>query len=261
MQKQYEEGKRSTSMKRNIAQHWNLCASKYTGRVGYHLASSQKQAWLDTLAEAVGQDTMLKVLDVGTGPGFLAHLFVELGHECTGVDFSREMIKIAREKAEEQGLKCNFQYGDAEELPFEDETFDIVANRHLLWTLTRPGKAIREWVRVLKPGGKILIMDGDWSDTSLNLSSTFRYFLGRCIITMTKRRITWKQKGDFKELESQLPFRGVDEGKVIALMEAAGINNITIPSIEKLLQEDVKARSLGYRLIYNYKRYMVVGQK
>lgn len=252
----------STSMKRIIAQHWDLLASKYPGRVGYYLKTdSLKQAWLETLAEVVGRDTSLKVLDVGTGPGFLALLFAELRHECTGVDFSREMIKIAREEAEKKGVKCDFRYGDAEELPFENETFDVVANRHLLWTLTRPGKAVREWMRVLKPGGKMLIMDGEWTDDSLNLLSKFRYILGRCIITVTKRRIAWNRKGRDKELESQLPFRGADQGKVIALMEAAGIKNITVPSIEKLLREDVKVRPLGYRLIYNFKRYMVVGQK
>ncbi|RJX24761.1 MAG: class I SAM-dependent methyltransferase [Dethiobacter sp.] len=254
----------STSIKEIIAQKWDLRASEYTERAGHYLATNeQRQAWLEILAEVIGKDKSFKVLDVGTGPGFLALLISELGHECFGVDISREMLKIAEEKAEKKGLRCTFIHGDAEKLPFDDETFDVVVNRHLLWTLPNPGKAIRDWVRVLKPRGKIMIMDGDWTGKYMNHLNKIQMFLGRCIITVTERRNAWNWKGRYKELESQLPFRGVDQSKIIALMEAAGLEIITAPSINKLMKEQRKALPLGYKLANcsNTMCYVVVGEK
>ena len=63
-------------------------------------------------------------------------------------------------------LNVKFQYGDADELPFENNVFDAVINRHVFWTMSDPEKAAAEWARVLKPGGKLVIIDGDWNHFS-----------------------------------------------------------------------------------------------
>ena len=77
----------------------------------------------------------------------------ELGHDVTGVDFSDEMLGAARRNAKTYGLDVDFKKGDAESLPFENSTFDAVVNRYVLWTVPGPERALKEWTRVLKPGG------------------------------------------------------------------------------------------------------------
>ena len=94
-----------------------------------------------------------KLLDVGTGTGFVALLAAKCGLAVTGVDWSEPMMMQARGKAEALGLSIAFKLGETEGLPFEDATFDLLTSRHVIWTLTDPLTAFKEWVRVLKPGG------------------------------------------------------------------------------------------------------------
>jgi ubiquinone/menaquinone biosynthesis C-methylase UbiE len=83
-------------------------------------------AWKGLLIEVLG-DRELRVLDVGTGTGFIALLLAELGHEVIGVDISEEMLRIAREKARKLNIEnVEFHLADAEEPPFPDNTFDAV---------------------------------------------------------------------------------------------------------------------------------------
>jgi ubiquinone/menaquinone biosynthesis C-methylase UbiE len=105
---------------------------------------------------------------VGTGAGFLALLFAEMGHKVTGVDLSSGMLEKAKHNAERMGLEIDFFHGDAENLPFEDNSFDLVVNKFLLWTLPKPSCAVQEWKRVLKPGGRVFAIDGDWFDPRLS---------------------------------------------------------------------------------------------
>lgn len=90
-----------------------------------------------------------------------------MGYQVTGVDLSTAMMKKARMKAEESNLSLNLIQGDAECLPFQDEIFDIIVNRHLIWALISPEIALQEWHRVLKKGGKILIIDDVWNDRNI----------------------------------------------------------------------------------------------
>ncbi len=73
-----------------------------------------------------------------------------MGHQVTGVDISSGMLEKAKHNAHNMGLEIDFLYGDAEKLPFEDSSFDLVTNKFLLWTLQQPSCAVREWKRVLK---------------------------------------------------------------------------------------------------------------
>lgn len=78
------------------------------------------------------------------------------------VDLSTGMLEKAKQNADNKELEIDFFHGDAENLPFEDNSFDLVTNKFLLWTLQQPSCAVREWKRVLKPGGKIFAIGGDW---------------------------------------------------------------------------------------------------
>lgn len=103
----------------------------------------------------------LKVLDAGTGPGFIATVFALLGHEVTGVDLCSKMIEQAKANTEQLGLSLTFLCTDAGELPFEDNTFDVIVSRNVIWALTNPVEVLESWRRVLKPGGTLMYFDGN----------------------------------------------------------------------------------------------------
>ena len=104
----------------------------------------------------------LDALDVGCGTGFLALLLAEVGHRVTGVDAAEEMLALARDKATRAGLLASFQRGDAEALPLPAASFDLLVERHVIWTLPEPSVALAEWARVLRPGGCLVLVEGDW---------------------------------------------------------------------------------------------------
>jgi ubiquinone/menaquinone biosynthesis C-methylase UbiE len=105
-----------------------------------------------------------RVLDVGTGPGYLALAASRLvGPEgrAVGIDASPEMIDRARMLAARDGARAEYEVASAEALPFEDGSFDVAVSRLVLHHL--PGdlklRALREVRRVLRPGGRLLVTD------------------------------------------------------------------------------------------------------
>ncbi|ALK06322.1 SAM-dependent methyltransferase [Methanosarcina thermophila MST-A1] len=153
--------------KKIIQSYWDYRSESYNNGV-IENSKEGRNAWKAMLLKAVEGKKGLKVLDVGTGPGFLALLFAEMGNEVTAVDLSNNMLEKARRNALKRSLKIDFLQGDAENLQLPDAYFDVVVNKYLLWTLPDPRKALMEWRRVLKDGGKIIAIDGEWNQQSLS---------------------------------------------------------------------------------------------
>lgn len=195
-------------MNDRIKEHWDKSADGYSKYVNYGMRSKRRHVWKDVLAREIGR-YKVKVLDVGTGPGTLALILAELGYDVIGLDASEEMLKCGRENAIRFDLNVNFVQGDAEKLQFDDESFDVVASRALLWTLPQPEKALREWKRVLKPMGKIVIIDGSWhSNRKRYLRKPWR-LLSLPLIAITERRTSALTHYNQKML-SQLPLVNKD---------------------------------------------------
>ena len=144
-------------IKRYIKSRWDNFARSYES-VPAHGISEKERIVLKSALSVVLKDKR-RVLDVGCGTGFLSTILAELGFEVFAIDISKEMLKIAKSKA--KGLNITFKSGDAEALPFGDKTFDAVVERHVLWTLTNPEKAIEEWVRVLKDDGVLVLIESE----------------------------------------------------------------------------------------------------
>lgn len=104
-----------------------------------------------------------KVLDVGTGTGILAIEFAKEipGVEVVGLDLSDIVLELAREKAQksEASPRVSFKKGDAEDMPFENDTFDMVISGNTLHLIKNPIRMLNEIQRVLKTDGKFLISD------------------------------------------------------------------------------------------------------
>ncbi len=94
-----------------------------------------------------------RLLDVGCGSGQLALMAAKDGLEVTGVDIAGNLVERARTRAAAEGLQAHFEEADAEALPFEDETFDVVAS--LIGAMFAPGPDLvaQEFLRVCRPGG------------------------------------------------------------------------------------------------------------
>jgi ubiquinone/menaquinone biosynthesis C-methylase UbiE len=108
--------------------------------------------------EWIGRRATGRVLEVAIGSGrSLPHY--DSGVTVTGVDLSPEMLAIARRRAGELGITAELLEGDAEALPFDDESFDTVVCALALCSIPRPETAIREMVRALRPGGSVILVD------------------------------------------------------------------------------------------------------
>jgi SAM-dependent methyltransferase len=104
------------------------------------------------------------VLDLGCGTGSLSLLASEQGHRVTGVDRSPAMLDLARAKL--AGRDAAFLAGDAAAPPVGEQRFDVVLVRHVLWALPDPGRALRHWWGLLRPGGRFVLVEGVWGTVS-----------------------------------------------------------------------------------------------
>src|SRR3989442_157483 len=95
------------------------------------------------------------VLDLGCGTGVVAITAARIGAGVRGVDLTAELLERARENARIAKVEIDFREGDAEALPFDGVTFDVVLSQFGHMFAPRPAVAIAEMLRVLKPGGTI----------------------------------------------------------------------------------------------------------
>jgi ubiquinone/menaquinone biosynthesis C-methylase UbiE len=100
------------------------------------------------------------VLEVAPGPGYFCIELAKRGaYNITGLDISHSMVKIAAKKAAEAGVEVNFQQGSASNIPFPAGSFDFLLCRAAFKNFALPVAALKEMCRVLKPGGRGVIID------------------------------------------------------------------------------------------------------
>ena len=132
------------------------------------MADARRTMWRDKLLSLLGnqfpekEPKEIKILDVGTGPGFFAILLAEAGYQVTAVDYTEEMLKEAQSNAGGLAGCIVWKTGDAQALDVESNSFDAVVTRNVTWNLPRPDLAYKEWLRVLKPEGVLYNFDADW---------------------------------------------------------------------------------------------------
>ena len=129
----------------------------------------------DALRQAFGDDLLrarattrlvspgLEVADIGTGTGVLALELASLGLDVVAIDRSEGMLETARKKCDARAAalagRITFRAGDAHALPLDDESVDAAFAHMVLHSLERPGEAIGEMARILRPGGRCIIVD------------------------------------------------------------------------------------------------------
>ena len=133
------------------------------GPVAAHYATSAVHVAgpdLDAMLAAATPHGHERLLDAGCGAGHTALAFAPRVAEVVAVDLTEAMLAQARRLAAERGLtNIAFQRGDVEQLPFPDGAFDIVTSRYSAHHYPHPEVALREFARVLRPGGLFLLVD------------------------------------------------------------------------------------------------------
>jgi ubiquinone/menaquinone biosynthesis C-methylase UbiE len=103
----------------------------------------------------------MKVLDVACGSGNLAIPAAKKGANVTGLDLAQNLVEAAKKRAEAEGVTAKFEQGDAEALPYDDNTFDVVMTMYGAMFAPRPEIVADELIRVCKPGG--IIAMANWT--------------------------------------------------------------------------------------------------
>jgi ubiquinone/menaquinone biosynthesis C-methylase UbiE len=146
----------------NVNRNWGNSAKSYDSYIQEELSSFKRSAWQEKVLKNAPPKEKLTILDVGTGPGFFPLILSEKGHCVTGIDMAKSMLEKARENLKMAKLEATILEMDATEIDFPDESFDLIISRNVTWTLDEPKKAYREWLRLLKKSGRLLVFDSNW---------------------------------------------------------------------------------------------------
>jgi ubiquinone/menaquinone biosynthesis C-methylase UbiE len=222
------------ALKEDIRLYWSARAATFDASPGHGIHSRDElDAWIHVLNTELGTDP-LHVLDLACGTGEVTRALLAAGHRVTGIDFSADMLEIAKAK---HGSRADLYLCDAERLMESDNTFDAAITRHLVWTLTDPAAALAEWHRVLKPGGRLLIIDGNWLTMGL---------MGRGLKWLAEqlRRRSGAAphapdalKDKQAHIMANLPFRqGVERRELAKLLVAAGFSEVRNASYTPILR-------------------------
>lgn len=208
-------------MLQEIVDHWNGRSPTYDESPGHGISGTQeKSAWMDVLGTFLPAPPA-EVLDVGCGTGFLSVLLVELGYTVTGIDLAEEMLTAARAKVANLSPTPRFISDDAAAPAWPDKSFDAIVSRHVLWTLIDPGAAVTNWLRLLRPGGRMLAFDN----------------------VKTGPRIPTVTTGYREELRASLPFGDIRSTEsVVSVLQTAGFAEVSAHPMADIEQSQREAQ-------------------
>jgi ubiquinone/menaquinone biosynthesis C-methylase UbiE len=238
-----------------IREHWDRRANAFDEEAGHGLVSDeQRLAWLDLLSRLAGSGPQ-RVLDVGCGTGFLALRFAELGHTVTAIDLAPRMVDRARQRAAEANQQIDFRVGNAVALDSGDATYDLVVARHVIWNLAEPRRGVAEWLRVLRPGGRLALIEGKWADNEA-LAQSYKRPTSQLLARVIETGAALLGRGSnrrYRRIEAQLPFSGGPTAeRLTEFLRAEGLH-------------DVEAELLMDPVLWGetpqFPRYLVVGTR
>jgi ubiquinone/menaquinone biosynthesis C-methylase UbiE len=208
------EGSRLDGFKAFEAEGWGDRAETYGDLLGSITARVA-----EPLLDAAGVRHDMRVLDVATGPGYVAERAAARGAHPVGIDIAEGMLAVARRRQPE----LEFRWGDAEELPFEDGTFAAVVGGFVVNHLPHPERAIAEAARVLTPGGAVAFSVWDRPEHN-RLNGVFRDAMADVGVPSLA-----------EVEEGPDPARFSDDAEFVALLEGAGLDDAAVETISQSL--------------------------
>ena len=147
-----------------VKNYWDQRVEDFSKVRTNELNSDLSNRWISEITKHIPNLNSLNILDVGTGTGYFPIILSNNNNKIYGIDISPAMIEKAKLMASSRNLKIEFMEMDAQKLTFNNNTFDLIISRNLTWTLPKLTEAYKEWLRVLKPGGIILIFDANYCE-------------------------------------------------------------------------------------------------
>ncbi|MER5945892.1 class I SAM-dependent methyltransferase [Streptomyces sp. NPDC001904] len=142
---------------------WDEAAAAFDDEPDHGLRDPDvRAAWADRLDSWLPVAAGGALLDLGCGTGSLSLLAAERGHRVTGVDSAPRMLELARRKL--AGRNAEFHLGDAAAPPVPPHAYDVVLVRHVLWALPDPEDVLRHWLTLLRPAGRLVLIEGVWGE-------------------------------------------------------------------------------------------------
>ncbi|MCO5731207.1 class I SAM-dependent methyltransferase [Rhizobium sp. SSA_523] len=245
-------------LKEDIRDYWSRRSATFDLAFGHRIPPGpEMDAWAAAVRAAIGAEPK-RVLELACGTGEVTNVLLSLGHDVTALDFSEAMLSVARAK-HAGNPRARFLLADAEETMEPDAAYDAVICRHLVWTLTRPEQAFADWFRVLRPGGRLLIFDGNWaSHAPLGRAANLAIRLLETVIGPDPH-----YDGAMSEAHSaimqRLPFgSGLTPESIEPLLGAAGFRFASIHSGAAIRAAQRKKADLRNRLrTFLYRRFIL----
>jgi SAM-dependent methyltransferase len=149
-------------MATDAERYWDSQAARFDEEPDHGLRAPEVRAcWRDLLLSAL-PPAPARVADLGFGTGSIAVLLAGEGYDVHGVDLSGAMLAAATAKAARAGVTARLQQGDAAFRPWPPSSFDVVFSRHVLWALPDPAAVVARWTGLLRPGGRLVLVEGLW---------------------------------------------------------------------------------------------------
>lgn len=221
------------------------------------------EGWKGFLKEILSDDRKLRILDIGTGTGFMAITLAELGHDVSAIDVSPNMLEITRKRAAHRGLKIDFKLGDAMNLAdFPPETFDVIINRYLTWALPDLNRAYEEWLRVISEEGRVIIIDGNWFKNRQSIFRKMWRSLAWILIYLTESRKSERDKSQelvsIKSSVSEM-IRPEDDLKIL---NSCGYKVVKVTSnIYPLIYKGLQGKFEYLKRCYWGPAFMIIAEK
>lgn len=125
------------------------------------------EEWHKNVLQFLSSAKELRILEVGCGVGDFSLYLSQQGADVTAVDFSSQAIELAIRKAKAQNREVDFRVADAQNLPFENDSFDLIVSCECLEHIPAPQLALNEMYRVLKPSGRLILTTENYSNAIL----------------------------------------------------------------------------------------------
>lgn len=150
-------------MTNDVARFWDAQAQRFDEAPDHGLLDATvRRRWRELLATVL-PPAPATVADLGCGTGTITVLLAADGYDVTGVDLSGAMVAAAGAKAASAGVPATLHHGDAACPPLEPGSVDVVFARHVLWALPDPPAVLGRWIELLRPDGRLVLVEGHWS--------------------------------------------------------------------------------------------------